>query len=140
MDRDHTRFLERLRELQGDLKDAEFARRVGIPVTTIKQWLKGSWPSIAAALKIASTYHVSVDWLCGRPGATRDNSVSFNEEGLRQAIEIMESWLLAEEREMSPDKKAELVTRLYEFIADDIAEGRIEVDPSRIRKMLRLVA
>ena len=59
-------FVERLVHLKGELSDAEFARRCGLPYTTLKRYLGGSLPGIDAALKIAEAFDVTVDWLAGR--------------------------------------------------------------------------
>ncbi|UVK45332.1 helix-turn-helix domain-containing protein [Mesorhizobium sp. AR07] len=61
-----TRFLERLRVLQGDASDAEFARRCGVKYTTMKNYLTGrNLPPLDVAGHIAATYGVSIDWLFG---------------------------------------------------------------------------
>lgn len=57
---------ERLASLRGDMKDAEFSRKTGIPSPTLKRYEEGSSPSIAIATKIADAFSVSLDWLSGR--------------------------------------------------------------------------
>ncbi|MCO5083039.1 MAG: LexA family transcriptional regulator [Rhizobiaceae bacterium] len=59
-------FLDRLNQLRGKMKDAEFSRKVGVPVQTLARYEKGSSPSIDIAAKIADVYEVSLDWLCAR--------------------------------------------------------------------------
>lgn len=59
---------------------------------------------------------------------------------LSAAIEITEEWLANNQRAMHPEKKAEVVTQLYELIADDAAEGRSAVDRTKLQGVLRLVA
>lgn len=65
MDTEHEAFLKRLDELQGGMKDAAFARKVGVPASTLKMYQKGSLPSIAIAARIAGACGVTVDWLAG---------------------------------------------------------------------------
>lgn len=59
-------FSDRLKELQGDLRDADFARKTGVSVQTLKRYEDGSSPSIDIARKIADAFAVSLDWLSGR--------------------------------------------------------------------------
>jgi transcriptional regulator with XRE-family HTH domain len=140
MSSEHERFLARLKELQGEMKDAAFARYVSVPASTLKQYEKGSFPSIAVAVRIAEVYDVSLDWLCGREGATRAKPGVLNAYYLSEAISIVEDWLEAENREMLIRKKADLVTRIYQFIVDDVAEGGASLDRKKVQRMLHLVA
>ena len=59
-------FSERMALLQGDMKDADFARKTGVSSPTLKRYEDGSLPSIAIASKIADAFSVSLDWLCAR--------------------------------------------------------------------------
>lgn len=62
---DKSVFLKRLKSLQGDMKDIDFAKFCGIPNATIGMYKKGSLPSIEKAFVIAEAFDVTVDWLCG---------------------------------------------------------------------------
>lgn len=67
-------FLERLKELQGDVSDAEFARRCGIRYTTMKNYLQGrSLPPLDVAGQIADSFGKSIDWLFGKDPARAGN-------------------------------------------------------------------
>ncbi|WP_172599191.1 XRE family transcriptional regulator [Rhizobium leguminosarum] len=68
-------FSDRLKELQGTLRDADFARKTGVSVQTLKRYEDGSSPSIDIARKIADACNVSLDWLSDRSGL-RNSSVS----------------------------------------------------------------
>lgn len=60
-------FLERLKLLQGDMSDAEFARRSSVKYTTMKNYLLGrSLPPLDIAAQIADAHGVSIDWLVGK--------------------------------------------------------------------------
>ncbi|WP_233469793.1 S24 family peptidase [Neorhizobium petrolearium] len=59
-------FGERLKELQGDMRDADFSRKVGVKVQTLKMYERGSLPSVEIAARIADACDVSLDWLTGR--------------------------------------------------------------------------
>lgn len=69
-------FQERLAELQGDMKDIEFAKLCGIPNATMGMYKSGSLPSIEKASIIAEKMNVSIDWLCGRDNTVPNNTVS----------------------------------------------------------------
>lgn len=66
-------FNERLKQLQGSMRDAEFSRKVGVKVQTLKMYENGSSPSVEIAGKIADACEVSLDWLTGRSDQ-RNNS------------------------------------------------------------------
>ena len=74
-------FVDRLKSLQGDMKDADFSRKVGVKVQTLKMYDKGSSPSVDIAARIADACEVSLDWLAGRDvsqrglAATNDNFI-----------------------------------------------------------------
>lgn len=58
----------RLRELleREHLTIGEFARRAQLCVTSAHHWVRGEYAPTAPVLyQIATTYHVSVDWLLG---------------------------------------------------------------------------
>jgi len=77
-----TGFLARLGALKGNMKDAEFARKTGVPASTLKQYEKGSLPSIVIAGQIADAFEVSLDWLCGRSDERqRERSTQLHEIG-----------------------------------------------------------
>lgn len=58
----------RLRELceRESISVGEFARRAQVSVSSAHHWARGDYAPTAPALyQIATTYHVSVDWLLG---------------------------------------------------------------------------
>lgn len=59
--------IKRLRSLQGDMRDKEFARVCGVPYSTMRGFLDGSSnPKPDAAIKIADAFGKSLDWFYGR--------------------------------------------------------------------------
>lgn len=50
------------------MNDAEFSRKTGVGVQTLKRYETGSSPSIEIAARIADAFDVSLDWLCAREG------------------------------------------------------------------------
>ncbi|MCA2408451.1 XRE family transcriptional regulator [Rhizobium leguminosarum] len=80
-------FSDRLKELQGDLRDAEFARKTGVSVQTLKRYEDGSSPSIDIARKIADAYQVSMDWLSGR-SELRNSSAGLPMKGAGDLVNL----------------------------------------------------
>lgn len=55
---------ERLAEIIGDRSKSEFARRCGVPESSVRQWVDGtSLPSAEKLIAIAGATGVSIDWL-----------------------------------------------------------------------------
>lgn len=58
-------FHKRLKTLQKNISDAEFARRCELKYTTFRGILEGKIPSLDNAAKIASANNVTLDWIYG---------------------------------------------------------------------------
>ena len=56
---------QRIKEIMGDLTQAEFATKVSSTQTTISKVLAGAMPSSALLESIARQFGVSVDWMLG---------------------------------------------------------------------------
>lgn len=64
-------FGERLEELRGDLSQRDFAKKIGVPLTSYTNWVLGvSQPKFENIYAICSSLGVSADWLLGLPGAS----------------------------------------------------------------------
>lgn len=73
--------------VQSNQKRADLVRATGISEGTIRSWIKGSVPSVEAALKVAQYFNVSVEWLVtGKDQNTQPQKILSNEE--RELIEI----------------------------------------------------
>lgn len=132
---------ERLRELIGDGSLRGFASTARVNEATLRSVLKGHRPSVDFVVAVAVAHRVSIAWLAAGIGSKWPaDPVALNSEHLEDALSIVEGWLADNERVMPPEKKAKVVTQLYEFIADDAARGRGPVDVKRLHGILRLVA
>jgi hypothetical protein len=60
-------------------------------------------------------------------------------ELLERSIKLVEDWLRANQRTMSPRKKAETVSLIYTMVAERIESGQSELDMRRVHQILRLV-
>lgn len=58
-------FIERLTELMGEEETRPFARRCGMTDTSIRNYLKGTDPTLKSLIKIAAACGVTVGWLIG---------------------------------------------------------------------------
>ncbi len=59
-------FSDRLESLRGSETQREFAKRIGIPLTSYTNWVLGlRTPNMDALIKICSHSGVSADWLLG---------------------------------------------------------------------------
>jgi len=64
-----SKFHQRLKSLQNNLSNAEFARKIGVKPSTFQRYDEGSLPRIDAAAAIAEACGVSLDWLVGEDTA-----------------------------------------------------------------------
>lgn len=73
---------DRLRDLRGELSQANFARKIRSPQTTYSSWERNyKEPSLSTLRYISSTFGVSTDWLLGLSDDRRGVVVSIpNEE------------------------------------------------------------
>jgi transcriptional regulator with XRE-family HTH domain len=63
-------FGDRLEELRGDLSQRDFAKKIGVPLTSYTNWVLGvSQPKFESIYAICSKLGVSADWLLGLSSA-----------------------------------------------------------------------
>lgn len=77
-----------MRVLRGDMTQSEFARHVGIPLSTLRQYETGSQPSIENAARIADAFDVSLDWLVERSGARGNFGLGPGEAGPSDRVRL----------------------------------------------------
>lgn len=126
------------------------ADRTGIKRRTLYDYVaNSSEPKLSVAGRIATEAAVSLYWLATGKGwmsngtesaASADNPDLVDLEHLEDALLIVEDWLAENGKHLAPKKKAEVVTHLYQIIAEDALEGRGLPDLKRVHSMLRLVA
>ncbi|QPC44987.1 helix-turn-helix transcriptional regulator [Kaustia mangrovi] len=147
--RDRKGFTDRLRVLLEDRSARSFAIEAGIAPTTFAKVVKReSDPTRTTLAAIADAADVSLDWLvCGRGAMRRSDAATANQQSRHVTVEILEEcirlvdeWLARNERQMPADKKAQVVSMLYDMVAENAASGQHRVDPRRVEKLLRLVA
>jgi transcriptional regulator with XRE-family HTH domain len=128
-----------LKRVFGDKSLPEIARMLDNVVSskTLWEYVSGmSLPGPAAQIKISETFNVSLDWLLKgkEPEATKASTgiVQYDQNKLRLSIEAVEELISAEGLSIEPDKKAELISIVYE---DSMREGigESEIVPRALR-------
>ena len=83
-------FPEKLESLRGEMTQREFAKRLGIPLTTYTNWVSGiRSPSAEAVLSICSQLGVSADWLLGLTDKAKRNESEERLNGLKKAMRAL---------------------------------------------------
>ena len=128
----------RIERLRGKESRRSFAKRIGVAENTLRNYEDGlSLPNSDKVAEICSTLNVAADWLLfGRglmhPGET---APAFDLTHLTSAISAVERGLEETDRQMEPEKKAELIAAVYELFAENTA-----VEPARIIRLIRAAA
>ena len=126
----------------------ELSRKTAIPRRTLESYLTGeSEPKTSRLVAIAEASGVTVEWLAtGReppPFAASTSGLppgKLHEEMLSEAISIVEDWLEVNRRRMASEKKASIISKLYQLFIEDIEAGQKPLDRRRAQQFLRLVA
>ncbi|WP_085558248.1 helix-turn-helix domain-containing protein [Azospirillum agricola] len=130
------------------------ARICGIPQRTMAGWVAGDRePKISDAAQIATRTGIRLEWLATgvepmRHGEEVDvaagalssqPSQPINRQALMDVIRLVEEWLRRNKRDLSPDKKAEVFTELYEMSIENDTDSAT-TDPKIVGRILRLVS
>ena len=79
-------FGDRLESLRGSDSQKDFARKLGVPLTSYTNWVSGiSSPKMEYIQMLCTKLRVSADWLLGLNTAEPDQSAR-KLEGLRKAL------------------------------------------------------
>ncbi|MDY0164421.1 helix-turn-helix transcriptional regulator [Desulfobotulus sp.] len=154
----HRSFSGEEKDLSGRLSEcldgepvAAFARRAGIGESTLRNILKGASPRADHLAAIAFAAGVTLDWLATGQGIksavelrrlTRDRCAAtpdvapLNFQLLQSIISGVEEGLQMLNKDLEPDKKAQLVALLYEHFQ----KSGNETDSGTVLKYLKLVA
>jgi predicted phosphoribosyltransferase len=138
----------RLRQAFGNRSLPAVARMLDNVVSSKSLWeyVSGiSLPGLPVQIKIADTFGITLDWLLTgkepQPAAREEEAapppgIQYDQVRLRKSIEAVEEIISAENLSIDPDKRAELITIIYE---DSMREGveEEEIVPRAVR-LLRL--
>jgi transcriptional regulator with XRE-family HTH domain len=129
----------RLKHLFGNKSLPEVARILDNVVSskTLWEYVNGmSLPGPPVQIKIAETFGITLDWLLKgtEPKATNASTgtVPYDQKKLRLSIEAVEEIISAEGLSIDPDKRAELITIIYEDAMRE-GTGEEEIVPRALR-------
>ena len=84
------KFSEKLESLRGGKTQRDFAKSLGIPLTTYTNWIAGiRSPSAEAVLSICTQMGVSADWLLGISDKSRTTEAQEKLESLKTAMRAL---------------------------------------------------
>lgn len=69
---------DRLRELRGNMSQADCAAELGVPLANYNKWENGVNPSIKVLCQIADYYNITLDYLVGRTNVKDINYKDIN--------------------------------------------------------------
>lgn len=137
----------RVVEVVGNEPVAAFARRCGLGESILRKYIAGSVPRADYLSRIADAGAVTVDWLAtGRPPKTRAELRAMQEAAsapripldmdvLAGVVEAVEEYLQKRKLQLRPDKKAALVTLLYDKVASGAA-----IEPAILERFIKLAS
>jgi transcriptional regulator with XRE-family HTH domain len=110
-----TPFAERLIAARGGMSRAEFASRMGAPLTTVAGWERGvSFPPPDVLVRISDLFQVSLDWLiAGRATPFVVSPANVDEALLIRIQEVVQATAAEERVVLSSQRHVHLAARLY---------------------------
>ena len=125
----------RIREARGAISQKKASSMMGVGITTLQRWEKcTNSPSADSLMLIARTFKVDPCWLLVGEGDSGIITDAVDTNFLSQIIEAVEVYISKEGLKLSPDKKAGLISLLYDHFKD---EGKI--DQRTFARFLNLV-
>lgn len=128
----------------------EFARKTGIPYSTLQGYFHKRLPKAEYLALMADNAGVNITWLLTGKGEmllvnsetmkTPPPDFTIDLEVLHRIIKWVEEWLAREQKALTPDKKARFIALAYEYFTTprEGGAGR-DVNDQDMNKWLRLV-
>lgn len=128
----------------------EFARKTGIPYSTLQGYFHKRLPKAEYLALMAEKAGLNITWLLtgmgemlldnsGTPGEPQAD-LSIDLEVLHRIIKWVEERLESEGKELVPDKKARFIALAYEyFTTPEEGEAGRDVDDKGMQQLFRLV-
>lgn len=130
-----------IRDLGGLKKASVYA---GVTDETLANWRDGrSEPRFFGLLGLARSCGKNFDWLAnGEDGSAQRGHTSseIDSKLLMEAIQLVEDWLMENDREIAADKKAEVIVAIYDIAIEGAADGQPSINQRQVGSILRLVA
>ena len=139
-------FPDRLKKARGKTPQKVFAEMVGVHNSTFSRWERGeqypSQPDICKILQICP--QVNPTWFLTGEGPMergadpqQSTPTAFKRSLLKDVVEAVEEHLDSRDLELVPDKKAELITVLYEMFAE---KEEKKIDKAVVLSLVKLAA
>jgi len=142
-------FGTRLRAICDQIGGLSKASKIaGVTAEQIAKWRDGvARPPLFPVASLAVAAGVSLDWIVtgGRQGDGRSERVPVESRStiradiLGETLGIIEEWLAVNNRTLEPNKKSEIVSKLYQLIIEEIEAGENHIDKRTAHRFLRLV-
>lgn len=152
---DLSTFGQRIKQLrqENNLSQRDFAERIGVTASALSSYEKAQKnPSVNVAVKIATEFKVSLDWLCGLTGGSNrfqpDDTIPFDlPQALTLLLELISYGILTIPKEIDEENdeiigydysRLEVSGLLEDFLRDEsailnlYANGAISMDNLRI--------
>lgn len=130
-----------IRDLGGLKKAAIYA---GVTDETLANWRDGrSEPRFFGLMGLAQASQRNFDWLAkgeAQGDHSGHTSSEIDSQLLIEAIQLVEDWLVENDREIAADKKAEVIAAIYDIAIEGAADGQPSINQRQVGRILRLVA
>jgi len=135
-------FKSQAMEKQKPSSKLDLARLLGVSQGQMQNWEKGKYPNAAACLAIHKKLGFEFEWLITGQGPIRKKGAEnfqkppaphINQKLLEDIITALEKMLSTIEHELSPKKKAVVISQLYEKIVE------LEERPVGSAQIMRMV-
>ena len=129
-------FLERLKSLFPSKERGKIAKELGVHYESIRTWCNDrSKPNLAQLSKIAEHFDLSLNWLILGTGPKyfsdfKANPYELDINIIQLIIEKLEFNLKEKNTELSPKKKAKIITYLYKVIMEN--DGELQSETAKI--------
>lgn len=136
----------RLREVRAALEitQAQMAARMRVKLRAYQTYEAGERQPRASDLAPLTEVGIDLNWLLAGTGQMRRAAPAappgpIDEQMLAETLRLVEDWLAAHRRTMTPARKAEVAASIYAMAVEDAAAGRPAVDERRVAQILKLV-
>ncbi|MBN9068670.1 MAG: helix-turn-helix transcriptional regulator [Rhizobiales bacterium] len=122
-----------------------FAPKIGLDAAAIGFYERGDHePPLWFLAHYRDRFGINLNWLIADDGemfgADGSSPGSVRADLLEDALKIVDDWLADNARQINRLKKAEVVSQIYQLIAEEIDQGNGSFDIARVHQHLRLVA
>ena len=131
-----------IREMLG-LTQAVMATQMGISLRAYQTYEAGQRQPKASDVAGLVGVGIDLNWLLTGVGQMMREAAPaapppIDEQLLAETLRLVDDWLAANRRVMTPERKAQAVAAIYALMLEDAAEGRPSLDARRVGHILKL--